>query len=110
MEGNQMKMREVIKALLDVLYDMGIDEETVAISAKLTNCHMNSSKILETIRNAKAALAEPPRNCDRFCGDPNKLKDEWWEWSGDLRNCNADGTVKLTYGEWLLAKAKGDAK
>lgn len=70
------KMREVVKALLDALYDMGIDEETVAISAELANCHMNSSKVLEIIRNAKAVLAEPVRNCDvgtaeeqsrRFC-------------------------------------------
>lgn len=61
-----MKMREAIKALLDVMYDLGIDEETVAIASESTNCHMNSHKILETIRNAKSALAEPPRNCDRF--------------------------------------------
>lgn len=64
MEGSQTKMREVIKALLDVLHDMGVDEETVAISAESANCHMNSSEVLETIRNAKAVLAAPPRNCE----------------------------------------------
>ena len=54
-------------------------------------------------QKAKSALAAPSRNCDRFGGDPKKLHDEWWEWSGRTENCNADGTVKLTYGEWLLA-------
>lgn len=56
---------------------------------------------------AKEALSEPPRNCDRFGGDPKRLHDEWWEWSGKRENCNEDGTVKMTYGEWLLEKAKG---
>ena len=58
---------------------------------------------------SRAALSAPPRNCDLFGGDPKKLHELWWEWSGDLKNCNADGTVKLTYGEWLLVRAKGGA-
>lgn len=58
---------------------------------------------------SRAALAAPPRNCDLFGGDPNKLHELWFEWSGDPKNCNADGTVKFTFGEWLLmpANAKG---
>lgn len=58
------------------------------------------------------ALSAPQRNCDLFSGDPNKLHKLWWEWSGDLKNCNADGTVKFTFGEWLLkpAEAKGGEK
>lgn len=64
MEGNHMRMREVIKELLDAMYDMGIDENTVSIASESTNCHMNSSDILEAIRNARRALAEHPRNCD----------------------------------------------
>jgi len=60
---------------------------------------------------ARAALAAPARNCDRFGGDPKRLHDEWWAWSGKRENCNEDGTVKLAYGEWLLAAAKkGGAK
>ena len=64
------------------------------------------------IEKCNAALTSPPRNCDLFGGDPKKLHDLWWEWSGDLKNCNADGTVKFTYGEWLLklADAKGGEK
>ena len=61
------------------------------------------------IEKCNAALSAPPRNCDLFGGDPKKLHELWWEWSGDLKNCNADGTVKFTFGEWLLklANAKG---
>ena len=61
------------------------------------------------IEKCNAALFSPPRNCDLFGGDPKKLHELWWEWSGDLKNCNADGTVKFAFGEWLLkpAEAKG---
>ena len=64
------------------------------------------------IEKCNAALSSPPRNCDLFGGDPKKLHELWWEWSGDLKNCNADGTVKFTFGEWLLqpANAKGGAE
>ena len=64
------------------------------------------------IEKCNAALAKPPRNCDLFGGDPKKLHELWWDWSGDLKNCNADGTVKFTFGEWLLmpADAKGGEK
>ena len=63
----------------------------------------------ETVNKIRNALAKPPRNCDLFGGDPKKLHELWWEWSGDLKNCNADGTVKFTFGEWLLERAKGGA-
>lgn len=60
-------------------------------------------KIVKEMRNLiRGVLALPPRNCDLFGGDPNKLHEIWFEWSGDLKNCNADGTVKFTFGEWLL--------
>lgn len=61
---------------------------------------------------SRAAIFAPPRNCDLFGGDPKKLHELWWEWSGNLKNCNADGTVKFTFGEWLLklADAKGGAE
>ena len=53
------------------------------------------------------ALAEPPRNCDMFGGDAKMLHTAWFDWTGSPSGCNADGTVKLTFGEWLLVtKAK----
>lgn len=62
--------------------------------------------------NIAKARAIPLRNCDLFGGDPGRLHKLWWEWSGDPKNCNADGTVKFTFGEWLLmpADAKGGAE
>jgi hypothetical protein len=69
-------------------------------------------EMAKALDKAKSTLAKPPRNCDLFGGDPKKLHELWWEWSGDLKNCNADGTVKFTFGEWLLklANAKGETK
>lgn len=58
------------------------------------------------IREGKLALADPPRNCDRFGGDPKMLHTAWFDWSGSPSGCNPDGTVKLTFGEWLLATEK----
>lgn len=51
------------------------------------------------------ALAEPPRNCDMFGGDAKMLHTAWFDWTGSPSGHNADGTVKLTYGEWLLVLA-----
>ena len=90
--SNAARMREALTTIREkcVIYNNALAEEIDAICGN--------------------ALAAPPRNCDRHDGDAKKLHDEWWEWSGDRKNCNEDGTVKLTFGEWLLAKAEGDAK
>ncbi len=52
---------------------------------------------------ADHALAAPPRNCDRLQGDGKKLNAEWFDWTGTPDGQNADGTVKLSYPDWLLA-------
>ena len=54
---------------------------------------------------AEAALAWDPRNCDMFGGDAKMLHTAWFDWTGSPRGHNDDGTVKLTFGEWLLVKA-----
>ena len=56
-----------------------------------------------------AALSAPPRNCDLFGGDPKMLYTAWFDWTASPSGMNDDGTVKLTYGEWLLERAKGGA-
>ena len=71
--SNIAELRETVKELLDAMYDMGIDEETVSIAAKSPNCHMHSAKLLSVIKKAKAALAKPPRNCD--VGTPSEKED-----------------------------------
>lgn len=59
-----------------------------------------------------AALAKPPRNCDLYGGDYKMLHTAWFDWTGSPFGQNPDGTVKLTFAEWLLAPAikKGGAQ
>lgn len=57
------------------------------------------------IDEINSALSKPERNCDLFGGDKDKLHAKWWEWSGTKEGQNEDGTVKLTFGEWLLEEA-----
>ena len=61
---------------------------------------------------AKTALADPPRNCDMFGGDFKMLHTAWFDWTGSPSGQNPDGTVKMTFAEWLLALVltKGGAK
>ena len=63
----------------------------------------------ETVNKIMNALAKPPRNCDLFSGDPKMLYTAWFDWTASPSGMNDDGTVKLTYGEWLLVIAKGGA-
>lgn len=51
-------------------------------------------------------LAVPPRNCDMFEGDYKMLYTAWFDWTGSPRGHNDDGTVKLTFGQWLLEPAE----
>lgn len=111
---NQLKMRETVaeteKSIDKAISILEQIPETCGFAGILEDacdvlCYLKEEFV-------KPALAEPPRNCDLFGGDPKKLHELWWEWSGDLKNCNADGTVKFTFGEWLLmpAEAKGGAQ
>ena len=59
----------------------------------------------EAIACARAALNKPLRNCDLYGGDYKMLHTAWFDWTGSPSGHNADGTVKLTYGEWLLVLA-----
>lgn len=61
------------------------------------------------IEKCNAALSRPSRNCDLFGGDPKMLYTAWFDWTASPSGMNDDGTVKLTYGEWLLERAKGGA-
>lgn len=85
-------------------------DSTLALRGKIGALSKKIKKLEQG--NIAKARAIPRRNCDLFGGDPGRLHKLWWEWSGDLKNCNADGTVKFTFGEWLLkpADAKGGAQ
>lgn len=93
MLGNMAKMREALKLALSLI-DLGEGCSSKAIS----------QADIDTI---KAALEEPHRNCDMFGGDYKMLHTAWFDWTGSPDGHNDDGTVKMPFGEWLLAKARG---
>ena len=57
----------------------------------------------ETLKKAKAVLAAPPRNCDRY---PN-LHDAWLAWQADCAENMAD---QKKFHVWLYSMAEGGAK
>ena len=59
-------LQGALSDLLDSLYDMGIDEDTVAIAAESRKNResLHSDVLLQRIVAAKAALAMPMRNCE----------------------------------------------
>ena len=57
-------------------------------------------------RAIEGVLAEPPRNCDRFGGDIDKLREACLR----ERGLNPDEDFPEVFCEWLLAKAKGETK
>ena len=57
---------------------------------------------IDAVKNC-GRIAKPLRNCDRFDGDHKMLYTAWFDWSGSPSGQNPDGTVKMTFAEWLLA-------
>lgn len=94
--GNAAKMREALKMFVDAY--------------KTTSYTLCIENLRPAFQNAKAALSSLPRNCDLFGGDPKMLYTAWFDWTASPSGMNDDGTVKLSYGEWLLERAKGDAQ
>lgn len=70
-------------------------------------CGAHTKDRQDVIEKINTALQNPVRNCDRFDGDSKRLHKEWFDWSGKPENINPDGTVKLTYGDWLLSPYEG---
>jgi len=99
--SNMAAMRETLRQIKQ----MGIDLRNIipCLDKNWEQCLKAAIKIYQA---AERALFEPPRNCDRFGGDPKMLHTAWFDWSGSPSGCNPDGTVKLTFGEWLLATEK----
>ena len=96
MNGNAAAMREALANLVDVI------DRCDSGSPLWWHC---GAKGVKPLKDAKAALAKPPRNCDRFGGDYKMLHTAWFDWTGSPSGQNPDGTVKLTFSEWLLEKA-----
>lgn len=93
--GNDAKMREALQRIANmgeqIDYRLGSSEETVyALRDERCLAH-NISEC------ARAALTEPPRNCDRpECATTDAAQEVW---------CKEDGG-KTAYYEWLLATYK----
>ena len=61
--------------------------------------------VAEVIDEIEKASSAPPRNCDMYGGDYRMLHTAWFDWTGSPSGRNPDGTIKLTFSEWLLEKA-----
>lgn len=70
------------------------------ISTGCTSAHWKDAKNL--VDYLSLVINTPIRNCDRFNGDPERLHVEWFEWTGTSAGTNSDGTVKMTFADWLL--------
>lgn len=96
--GDTAAMRHVIEAAIRDLES----------NLELTRSQYGLNNRDYMIKYLKAALAKPSRNCDMFGGDYKMLHTAWFDWTGSPSGQNPDGTVKMTFPEWLLAPV--DAK
>lgn len=102
---NNAAMREALENLLDEAksnYDLR-DYPIAGAPGERGVAHcVDAETIIDEINSA---LSKPARNCDLFGGDKYKLHSLWYDWTGTKDGVNEDGTVKLTFGEWLLEEA-----
>lgn len=114
--NSNSKLREAVESLLDLLDDFAITEEIVLIAheKQLYRETLHTDKTLAVLRRAKAALAEPLRNCDVFESESEmqtafldyyneafSLKGTSYEIEYYDLNHNVDG-ILYDYIRWLL--------
>jgi len=106
MLGNMAKMREALVALNSI--NIGGLKRLLCelVEADIFDGGL-INKTISAVEKARRALAAPARNCDMFGGDYKMLHTAWFDWTGSPDGHNDDGTVKMPFGEWLLAKARG---
>jgi hypothetical protein len=75
--------------------------------ARSARCHTDDAHVLGFLdqieRWAQAALAKPPRNCDRF----NNEREMQFAFLAELLSMGINGASLEEYSKWLLAEAKG---
>ena len=107
--GNAAKLREAASDLASI-FDCDIQFlERRAKELRDTGAYGGGiiEHILHSITLARAALAAPPRNCDRFGGDIDKLR----EACARERGLNPEEDFPDVFPDWLLALAReGGAK
>lgn len=108
----------------DRLFNAAALREALVKIEKMAHCDLGNvypryrdefnDKIGGIEREARAALAAPPRNCDRFGGDNALLQKAYLSECGGNYNpldANSRQAYLVGYGNWLLAPAKkGTAK
>ena len=94
--GNAAAMREACQKMRDLLMFRGDGK---------VRCVLTWDEFNESQKMLRTAISKPARNCDLFGGDKENLHAKWFEWSRTKEGHNSDGTVKLTFGEWLLEEA-----
>jgi len=112
--GDCAKLRAALVRVLDWLKRMNAEPlNTLAVSELTPSYAVNrtAKSIIEDndyhISQLTAALAAPPRNCDRFGGDIDKLR----EACARERGLNPEENFPDVFPDWLLALAqKGGAK
>lgn len=107
--ADELAVLDVVKASVGnivAMHDALCEIVLLTIKAgRLISCDVACGIIAS---EAKHALKQPPRNCDRHGGDYKKLHAEWFDWTGTPEGHNPDGTAKMAFGEWLLALAPED--
>lgn len=102
--GDPAKLREALKkCLLYIACAESVGIGTITLNDKVK---LDPKKI---IKSAKDALAEPSRNCDRFGGDIDKLR----EACARERGLNPEEDFPDVFPDWLLApttEKEGGAK
>ena len=102
---NAAAMREALIEIRDICQRVGMGISPLSKRYKSQVCQA----VNQCFRNAVAALAAPPRNCDRFGGDIDKLR----EACARERGLNPEEDFPDVFPDWLLAPStekKGGAK
>lgn len=111
------KLRDAIESLLDLLYDNGINEETVLIAHE-NQClreSLHTDKTLDVLRKAKAVLAEPLRNCE--VGTAEEQIERYRNFCKTYSSCrrcpcqkNNDITTAKCFANWSQMPYKGEVE
>jgi len=105
--GNVAAMREVLEHCRNCA--MMIPQFVQVPKPKRSSLNAAADYADIILREVDAALAAPPRNCDRFGGDNAKLQKVYYSECGkeyEPKDPYSRQAYLVGYGNWLLAPAK----
>lgn len=102
--GNVAELRDAVKSLLELLYDKGIDEETVLISHKnpVLRESLHTDRTLEVLRKAKTELAKPQMNINKI----NSYDEMVSAWNDYVYHRSNERFSLASFFVWLFAEVK----